>query len=257
MEKFVEDLRVAIPAAFDSDDYRERRQSIEAEINERQETEFQALHEQATKSGAALVHTPIGFAIAPVANGKVVEPAVLQALPDERQETIRQNVAELEKNLEDIIRRIPGWRKELSEKIHELNREVTAFAATHLIETLKQQYNLLPETVDWLERVRSDIIDNAEMFWRAVTQTETPQMPKEFFESPYERYRVNVIVDNEGSTHAPVVNADHATFSKLFGRIEHQSRFGNLVTDYRMIRGGCLHEANGGFLLVDVRDLLM
>ena len=108
MEKFVEDLRVAIPAAFDSDDYRERRQSIEAEINERQETEFQALHEQATKSGAALVRTPMGFAIAPVANGKVVEPAVFQALPDEQQETTRQNVAELEKKLEDIVRRIPG-----------------------------------------------------------------------------------------------------------------------------------------------------
>jgi lon-related putative ATP-dependent protease len=257
MEKFVEDLRVAIPAAFDSDDYRERRQSIEAEIGERQETEFQALHEQATKSGAALVRTPMGFAIAPVANGKVVEPAAFQALPETEQETIRENVSELEKKLEDIVRRIPGWRKELAEKIHELNREVTAFAATHLIETLKQQYKLLPETVDWLERVRSDIIDNAEMFWRAVTETETPQMPMEFVESPYERYRVNVIVDNQGRTHAPVVTADHPTFSKLFGRIEHQSRFGNLMTDYRMIRGGCLHEANGGFLVIDGRELLM
>ena len=257
MEKFVEDLRVAIPAAFDSEDYRERRQSIEAEINERQETEFQALHEQATKSGAALVRTPMGFAIAPVANGKVVEPAAFQALPEKEQESIRENVAELEKKLEDIVRRIPGWRKELAEKIHELNREVTAFAATHLIETLKQQYKLLPETVDWLERVRSDIIDNAEMFWRAVTETETPQMPMEFVESPYERYRINVIVDNQGRTHAPVVTADHPTFSKLFGRIEHQSRFGNLMTDYRMIRGGCLHEANGGFLVIDGRELLM
>lgn len=257
MENFVEDLRVAIPAAFDSDDYRERRQSIEAEINERQESEFQSLHEQATKSDAALVRTPMGFAIAPVANGKVVEPAVFQALPEKQQEAIRQNVTELEKKLEEIVRHIPGWRKDLAEKIHDLNREVTAFAATHLIESLKQQYKLLPEIVDWLERVRSDVVDNAELFWRAVTESETPQAPMEFVESPYERYRVNVIVDNQGRDHAPVVTASHPTFSKLFGRIEHQARFGNLVTDYRMIRGGCLHDANGGFLLVDVRDLLM
>jgi len=85
LEKFVEDLRVAIPAAFDSEDYRERRQSIEAEINERQESELQALHEQATKSGAALVRTPMGFAIAPVANGKVIEPGVFHALPENEQ----------------------------------------------------------------------------------------------------------------------------------------------------------------------------
>tara|TARA_R110002126_G_scaffold7828_24_gene37902 strand:+ start:11044 stop:13470 length:2427 start_codon:yes stop_codon:yes gene_type:complete len=257
MESFVEDLRLAVPAAFESEDYRERRHAIEAETNERQETEFQTLHEQASKAGAALVRTPMGFAIAPVANGKVVEPAVFQALPEDQQEKIRKTVADLEKKLEDIVRRIPGWRKELAEKIHDLNREVTAFAATHLIETLKQQYKLLPEIVEWLERVRSDIVDNAEMFWRAVSEPEAAQIPMEFVESPYERYRVNVIVDNQGGTHAPVVTASHPTFSKLFGRIEHQARFGNLVTDYRMIRGGALHEANGGFLMVDVRDLLM
>ncbi len=257
MEKFVEDLSIAIPAAFDSEDYRERRQSIEAETNERQEAEFQALHERAAKSGAALVRTPMGFAIAPVANGKVIEPSVFQALPEAEQESIRKNIDELEKKLEEIVRKIPGWRKELAEKIHDLNREVTAYAATHLIDTLKQQYRLLPEIVDWLERVRSDIVDNAEQFWRVATETETPQLPMTFVESPYERYQVNVVIDHEGQSSAPVVTAAHPTFSRLFGRIEHKSSFGNLVTDYRMIRGGCLHDANGGFLIIDVRELLM
>lgn len=257
MEKFVADLGIAIPTAFDSDDYRERRQSIEAETSERQEAEFQALHEQAAKSGAALVRTPMGFAIAPVADGKVIEPAVFQTLPEARQETIRRNVAELEKKLEEIVRKIPGWRKELAEKIHDLNRDVTAYAATHLIEALKQQYRLLPEIVDWLERVRSDIVDNAEQFWRAATEADAPQLPMAFVESPYERYQVNVVVDNEGRANAPVVTADHPTFSRLFGRIEHKSSFGNLTTDYRMVRGGYLHAANGGFLIIDVRDLLM
>lgn len=257
MEKFVEDLGIAIPAAFDSDDYRERRQSIEAETNERQEAEFQALHDRAAKSGAALVRTPMGFAIAPVADGKVIEPVVFQSLPEAQQESIRQNVAELEKKLEEIVRKIPGWRKELAEKIHDLNRDVTAYAATHLIDSLKQQYRLLPEVIDWLERVRSDIVDNAEQFWRAATESDAQQLPMAFVDSPYERYRVNVVVDHQGRSCAPVVTVDHPTFSRLFGRIEHQSSFGNLVTDYRMIRGGCLHEANGGFLIIDVRDLLM
>ncbi|MEX2453170.1 MAG: ATP-binding protein [Rhodospirillaceae bacterium] len=257
LEKFVEDLRVAIPAAFDSDDYRERRQSIEAEIQGRQETEFHALHEQATKAGAALVRTPMGFAIAPVADGKVIEPAAFQAMPAERQDEIRKTIADLERKLEDIVGRIPGWHKELAEKIHGLNREVTALAATHLIDTLKQKYALLSEIVDWLERVRSDIVDNAETFWRAATETESQQIPLQFVEPPYERYRVNVVVDNRDRRQAPVVTADHPTFPKMFGRIEHQSRFGNLVTDYRMIRGGWMHEANGGFLIVEVRELLM
>ena len=257
IEKFVEDLRLAIPAAFDSDDYRERRSSIEAEIQERQESEFQALHQEAQAAGAALVRTPMGFAIAPVANGKVIEPATFQALPKAQQEEIRKTVSELEKKLEDIVRRIPGWQKELAEKLHELNRDVTAFAATHLIDALKLKYALLEEVVDWLERVRIDIVDNAEAFWRAATEGDTQQMPLQFAEPPYERYRVNVFVDNHERVHAPVVMADHPTFARLFGRIEHQSRFGALVTDYRMVRPGALHEANGGFLVIDARDALV
>ncbi len=257
MEKFVEDLRLAIPSSFDSDDYRERRQSIEAEIQERQEEAFKGLHDEATAKGAALVRTPMGFAIAPVSGGKVIEPAAFQALPENKQEEIRNTVGELEKKLEDIVRRIPGWRKEMAEKLHELNRDVTAFAATHLIDALKQKYALRREIVDWLDKVREDIIDNAEVFWRAAAEMEGPQNPLDFVEPPYERYRVNVFVDNHGRTHAPVIRSEHPTFAKLFGRVDHESRFGALLTDYRMIRPGALHEANGGFLVIDIRDLLM
>ena len=257
MEKFVEDLRVAIPGAFDSENYRERRQSIDAEIQERQEAAFQKLHAEATAAGAALVRTPMGFAVAPVADGKVIEPAKFHALPEEKQEEIRKTVAELEKKLEEIVRHIPAWHKEHAEKIHELNREVTTFAVAYLIDPLKQKYAGIAEIGGWLDRVRADIIDNAELFWRAATESEVPQNPLQFAEPPYERYRVNVIVDNPAGSRAPVVFADHPTFAKLFGRIEHESRFGNLITDYRMIRGGCLHEANGGFLIADVRELLM
>ncbi len=257
MDKFVEDLRLAIPASFDSDDYRERRQSIEAEIEERQEEAFKGLHNEATAKGAALVRTPMGFAIAPVADGKVIEPAAFQALPEEKQEEIRNTVGELEKKLEEIVRRIPGWRKEMAEKLHELNRDVTAFAATHLIDALKHKYALRQEIVDWLDKVRDDIIDNAEAFWRAAAELEGPQNPLQFAEPPYERYWVNVFVDNHGRTHAPVVRSEHPTFAKLFGRIDHESRFGALLTDYRMVRPGALHEASGGFLVIDVRELLM
>ena len=257
IDRFIENLRIAIPAAFESEDYRERRQAIEAEIQERQETAFQELHEKATRSNAALIRTPMGFAIAPVSQGKVIEPKVFQALPKETQEQIRKTVGELENDLEDIVRRIPDWRKEMAEKIRELNREVTAYAATHLIEALKQQYSTFETIVDWLERVREDIVNNAEMFWRAAMETDTPQLPMQMVETPYERYQINVLVDNGDRTSAPVVAADHPTFARLFGRIEHQSRFGALVTDYRMVRPGALHAANGGFLIVDVRDLLM
>jgi predicted ATP-dependent protease len=40
------------------------------------------------------------------------------------------------------------------------------------------------------------------------------------------------------------------------GRIEYRATFGMMVTDFRQIKGGALHRANGGFLILDARDLL-
>ena len=43
----------------------------------------------------------------------------------------------------------------------------------------------------------------------------------------------------------------------LIGRIEHAAQFGQLVTDFTLIKPGALHKANGGYLIIDVRKLLL
>ena len=46
------------------------------------------------------------------------------------------------------------------------------------------------------------------------------------------------------------------TYHNLFGRTEKEAQFGALTTDFTMIRAGALHKANGGYLIVQVEDLL-
>jgi lon-related putative ATP-dependent protease len=53
-----------------------------------------------------------------------------------------------------------------------------------------------------------------------------------------------------------VVTELNPTYNNLFGRIEQEARFGALVTDFSLIRGGSLHRANGGYLVLPVEDLL-
>jgi lon-related putative ATP-dependent protease len=67
---------------------------------------------------------------------------------------------------------------------------------------------------------------------------------------------VNVLVDNTRLTGAPVVLETNPTYSNLCGRIEQEARFGTLTTDFTLIRKGCLHQANGGYLVLPVIDLL-
>ncbi|MCE2483795.1 MAG: AAA family ATPase, partial [Alphaproteobacteria bacterium] len=71
------------------------------------------------------------------------------------------------------------------------------------------------------------------------------------------RYRVNVLVNNADAAGVPVVYADNPTYPNLVGRIEHIAEMGALTTDFTLIKPGALHRANGGYLLLDARKLLM
>ena len=45
-------------------------------------------------------------------------------------------------------------------------------------------------------------------------------------------------------------------YHNLLGRTEKEAQFGALTTDFSMIRGGSIHKANGGYLIIPVEDLL-
>jgi len=56
---------------------------------------------------------------------------------------------------------------------------------------------------------------------------------------------------------APVIFEDHPNCSNLLGRIDHQAYMGSLVTDFTLIKPGALHKANGGYLILDARKILI
>jgi lon-related putative ATP-dependent protease len=72
----------------------------------------------------------------------------------------------------------------------------------------------------------------------------------------FDEYRANLIVDNSPTKGAPIVLEKNPTAANLTGRVEYEGRFGALVTNFRMIKNGALHKANGGYLMLDAFDLL-
>jgi lon-related putative ATP-dependent protease len=68
---------------------------------------------------------------------------------------------------------------------------------------------------------------------------------------------VNVLIDHSDEQHAPVVYENHPSYDNLLGRIENIAEMGTLVTDFNLIRPGALHKANGGYLILNARKLLM
>jgi lon-related putative ATP-dependent protease len=260
MEKLIEELRTAIPAAFESEDYRTRKQEIEEEFKEQQEKAFNEVQQQAQERGISLIRTPVGLAFAPLREGEVVSPEEFQKLPEEERKQVEADIAELQERLQETIHQVHQWERETRERVKELDREITMFAVGHFIDELRQKYAELPDVVDYLDAVQQDVIENVDEFRKP---EETPQImgvplpPALVGPSVFRRYQVNVLVDHSESDGAPVIYEDHPTYNNLVGRIEHLAQMGALVTDFNLIKSGALHRANGGYLILDARQLLL
>lgn len=261
MERLVEELRVSIPAAFESDDYRARRKLIESQFGERSERLFGTIEKRAREKGIALVRTPVGVGLAPRRDdGEVIEPSDLERLPEKERERLSASMAELQEQLQEALAQLPREARRQREALRALRREVTAFAVGHLIDEVRVKYSGLPEVMEHLDAVQEDVIDNTEDF-KAETSDEpdvlAALLPRRRAARPFRRYQVNVLVDHSRTRGAPVAYEDHPTHANLIGRVEHLSEFGSLTTDFLLVRAGALHRASGGYLLLDANKVLM
>ncbi len=256
MEQLMEELTTVIPAAFESEEYRDHVQALEEELKEQQEHAFSELAEAANKQKVKLFRTPSGFAFAPLHDGEVVSPEEFDKLPEKEQAKIESIVSALQEQLQAIIQRIPQWRKETRDKVKALNREVAISAVGSLIEELRKNYAELPEVLSYFDAVEHDVVNNVKDFLKGEEQTEIVIGQQQSDPRALHRYMVNNLVLNNREEGAPVVYLDNPTYLNLVGRAEHIAQFGTLMTDFTLLKPGALHEANGGYLLVDAHKLL-
>jgi lon-related putative ATP-dependent protease len=263
MTQLIEELRTAIPAMFESEDYRARRQAIEEEFKERHEKVFEELQQQALERDIALIRTPGGLAFAPKQDGQVISPEQFHSLPQEKQEQLQADISALQDKLLETIQQFPRWEKEIRDRLKALNREMALFAVGHLMDELRAKYNDLPEVVSYLDDVQQDVLDNVDDFRSQEESATAAQpgipLPRSLWGPPlFRRYQVNVLVDNSHSQGAPVIYEDHPTYQNLLGQVEHiVVQMGSLMTDFNLIKPGALHRANGGYLILDARKVLL
>ena len=260
MEQLVEELRNAIPAAFESEDYRTRKQEVEEEFKEQQEKAFNEIRKQAKERSIALIRTPAGLAFAPLREEEVISPDEFQKLAEEERSRVEADVSRLQERLQEAMFQVRQWEREARGKVKELDRQVAMSVVGHPIDELLEKCAELPDVMDYLNAVQQDVIKNVDEFRKT---EEAPQimgipMPRSLMGPPlFRRYQVNVLVDHSESEGAPVIYEDHPTYNNLIGRIEHIAQMGALVTDFNLIKPGVLHRANGGYLILDARQLLL
>ncbi len=255
MRDLIREMQLAIPAAFEGDDYRNQLKAVEAETQKEVEGGWKQLERRAREEGIGLLQTPTGYVLAPTRDGKVLDDTEFEKLPAEKQREIRASIERLHETVQQHIERLPQLRKQFRERVRALNRDVTEHAVGLLLFELKRKYSGFGDAVRYLGEVQQDLIENADDF-RESEPSPLPFLAKDKSQL-FGRYEVNLFVSNRPEDAAPVVYETNPSYQNVIGKVEHRAVMGALTTDFRLVRAGALHRAHGGYLILDMHRVLV
>ncbi len=258
MDGLIASLKRDIPRVFETKDYESHRDEILDGQQESTKAIFSRLEKTAIEHGLMLRKSSSGLAMVPAKDGKPMKQEDYDKLPAEERSKLEADLKLLQDKLSAAIREARKIEKDTRERIADLDREMVQYVVNPIISELLEKFDGFEKVIDYITNVKAHIFANLDDF----KPSEPMPLPigglnlGQKQEPPYERYRVNLIVNNGETEGAPVVFETNPTYYNLFGRIEYRVQLGVASTDFTMIKGGSIHKANGGYLVVNALDVL-
>ncbi len=240
-------LSEELPQAFATDTYKEAVEAVRRELEGQQDTLLNALHEKAAQQGLGLMQTPSGLTVTPVHDGRALTPEEIQSLSLAQQQALEKSLATISEELEDTLYEVYKLDSAARQQIRAIDRAVAEAAIQHHFTELRDIYEGYDELLLYLTEVHQDVLEQIDDF--------APQLESEE-EIDLRRYEVNLFVDNSKTSGAPVIVEGNPTYNTLFGRLEYEMVGGVVFTHFTNIKSGSLHQANGGYLIMQASDLL-
>lgn len=261
MERLVAELQVAIPAIFESEEYRTRKQQLTKGFKERQDASFSEVQERAKQQNVAVVRTETGVLLAPLHEGQILEADRFHELPAEERERLQAAMERTRGELTVVLRQAHESERDLQEALKALDRELAAIVARRHLDRVRANHKQLAQVLQYLGEVENDIVESAGDFLHESEGGLEAALRQAFQRghangASFRRYAVNVLVDNGNTRGAPIVYEDNPIHANLIGRVEHTAELGALVTDFTLVKAGALHRASGGYLLLEALKVL-
>lgn len=258
MENFIAELKEAIPNAFSSEDYDRKKTEYIKEYQDIRTALMDKLNRIASEKGFLLKKTSSGFVTVPVVDDKQVSEQDYDKLPEETKEELEARSNEVQLKALEILRKIQGAEKELRKKIKKMDREIALMAIGHFFEEMNEEYRDHTKVMNYLHDFREDVLNNISIF--RADEEDSSHEPLAWLGRQSKqreiRYKVNLLVDNQDRKGAPVEIEHNPFYYNMIGRVEYENRMGMVLTDFTMIKGGALHRANGGYLILQALDVL-
>lgn len=255
MNNFIQEVQQNLIKAFESQEYADWRQEVIDTYSEREESLFKDLHKKAKDNNFVIRRTPIDILVIPVnEEGKPLTDEEFSQLKMAKRKELLGIQEDLKALLVNLLRQKRDLDRERMKELLELEKRVALFRIESILEELLTKYASVDDVVAYLDDVKQDIMDDLKGF---MEHTLANAASNSTSGTPVTKYEINIVTDNNNLQGAPMVVELNPTYFNLFGKVEHESRMGTLVTNLTLIRGGALHRANGGYLILPMKELLL
>lgn len=250
IENFINGLFECVPKRFSESEYEEERNNIIDKYQKEILRLADKLYDESRERDFNVKNTGEGFAFIPLKDGEEMTEQQYSEIPDEEKEAINDRVTVLKSIALEIVRKTKQLKKEMAEKLKELDDKVSISIIEDDLNAMRARYGYSEKVLDYINNLQRDIVENIDAFM------DDEEQDDKFDENFYKRYLINVMVSNEGSDGTPIIYEDTPEYHNLIGIIEYENKLGTMVTDFTMIKPGSLHRANGGYIVIDAVQLL-
>lgn len=255
VDKLIDNLLATFPAVFEHPAFQQKKSAIDRGFNQRYDRAIDSVERKALEKNIAVYRDAQNIAFTPMKDGKALDEAEFAQLPEEERERFHVDISALEEVLNEALSSLPQWKRETSNQLRELNELTITEAIKPILDPLIEQYAGNEAICDYLHAMRQNLLKT--VIDQLVEERAIEARPEAYKKQMLiDQYSPSLVVGHPDNGGAPVVHEPHPSYDNLFGRIEYSSEQGALITNYRYIRPGALHRANGGYLVLEAEKLL-
>lgn len=258
MDKFVKDITRDIRDTFNNEDFEKEKALIKQEYDLKRSALMEQLNQTSAQYGFQVKSANNGIYMMPVLNGKTIEEEEFEKLDDATKKEFEDKSSIVQQHVMEAISQIKSIQSEADQKISEWQSNVALLTVNAHINFIKSNFKRNKKITKFLDAIKKDILKNVNAFLvKDDGKSNNPQnMQRPEIQKPWLNYRVNLFIDNSNLEGAPVIMDSNYSYPNLFGRLEYENCYGSLRTDYTMLKPGLLHNANGGYLVMQARDIV-
>ena len=262
MDNFVTDIRRYIKKTFNNDDFQKEKQIIKQEFEEKREDLLAKLNQKTMIQGFQVKSTDNGVYMMPVLDGKTLAEEEFEELDESIKREFEERSVLVQEQIFQALAEIKLIERESEKKVDEWQSNIALMTINVHINSIKANYKRNKKVGTYLDNVKRDILKNINCFLapdadsKNTTSQQMQGIQRPEQREPWLNYRVNLFIDNSKLEGSPVIMDTNYSYYNIFGGLEYENQYGALKTDYMMIKPGLLHQANGGYIIFQAKDIL-